>query len=292
MTRPSLMSHCSLILFTVFSAVTTTWAGGINCDGSLLCPLATLEQASDHIEVMQAFRSAMRYTDLPDSTAYYEHDHIICISNELSIVIGPKIGPIRLGVSLGFQTGGICMFPENLSSGTSITLAQARNFTDEILGHGCTTCGGVPINYPKTNNVLNGELKIDYVATPICTGNCIWENNHQATAVHTVTSSAVVVSTAYATQATTVISTKYVTPTVVASTSASVRTSSSSITSSPSFTTLSPPTTPTQAQFVSSNTGQATVTVTAARSSGGEYRFLNNLGVCITVAALVWMYHL
>lgn len=277
------MSPVNLILLSLLGVITGALAVGINCDGSPLCLLATLEQAANRVEVIQAFRSAMKYTDLPGTTAYYESNHIICISNELSLILGPNIGPARLGVNIGLKTGGICMFPENLPRGTSITLTQARNFTEQILGRGCTTCGAVPIGYPRTNNVANGQLKIDYVAKPICTGDCIWQNNHQPSTsrISTTTAAAVVVTS-------TVPTTRTVTATQ--STSSSVPTSTSSRTSTlptgPSTSTRSP--TSTVAQFASTAPAQATVTVTASVGALTSYSPVVGLAMLLAAGMLVY----
>jgi hypothetical protein len=106
--------------------------------------------------------------------------------------------------------GGICAFPQNLPAGTTLTLAQVRTLADDILGHGCNTCGSVPITYPDNENVDDvGELTFNFVSEGkfVCTGTCIsGENNDNAgsadtTSVSTQASTAVAITTATLTTA-------------------------------------------------------------------------------------------
>lgn len=264
------MSSFSMILFSLLGVVASTQALGINCDGSALCVLATLEQAANQVDVMQAFRGAMKYTDLPGTTAFYEGEHIICISNELGLILGPNLGPAHLGFNIGLKTGGICMFPEKLPRGAAITLTQARNYTDLILGHGCTTCGAVPIDYPQTNNVANGQLKIDYVGKPVCTANCIWQNNHQASGPSSSSASRTTSTTASTTATSVIVG---VTTTL---SRASTLPTTSSILSTSSTSSRS-----------STSVAQATVTVTAT-SGSTHYHATIDLGLLLGVGILIY----
>lgn len=57
--------------------------------------------------------------------------------------------------------GGLAAFTAKTES--SITSNQACSLLSQLRDHGCGVCGSIPIDYPRTNNVNNGELTVNYV---------------------------------------------------------------------------------------------------------------------------------
>lgn len=54
-------------------------------------------------------------------------------------------------------------------------LGEVKSLVDKILEHGCNTCGKVPTHFisDNSNDDKWGVVKIDYVRSPNCVGNCI-----------------------------------------------------------------------------------------------------------------------
>ena len=173
---------------TLLPSLTSLLAGaasalGINCRGSGLCPLATWDNQSP-LPVMQILRDALYQSKAPDSTPYNGGDHVICVSNTLTINLSlPIIDPTGLtsGSALGswhlggkIKDGGICLFPQGLKNGP-LTLGMIRKLVDKLLEHGCETCGSVPIHFVDqgSNDPDDGILTFNYVRHPYCTENCL-----------------------------------------------------------------------------------------------------------------------
>lgn len=148
---------------------------GINCEGSGFCPLATFVHGNNNegTDIIQGLRDAMYASRVSENTTYGNGDHIVCVTNTIpvSILLGTAYVSVTLGG--GVPAGGVCLFPQQLPSGTAITLRQVRGLVDYLLQHGCKTCGSVPVTYPGDNRVANGELTFNFVSNPACTGTCI-----------------------------------------------------------------------------------------------------------------------
>ncbi len=156
---------------------------GINCRGSFFCPLAAWDNESP-LPITQILRDALYQSKAPDSTPYNSGDHVICVSNTLTINLTlPIIDPTGLtsGMNLGswhlggnIKDGGICLFPQYLKSGP-LTLGMIRKLVDKVLEHGCETCGSVPIHFVDqgSNDPGDGILTFNYVRHPYCTENCL-----------------------------------------------------------------------------------------------------------------------
>lgn len=149
---------------------------GINCRGSGVCPLAGFENDGD-VSVLQGLRDAMYSvpnSTVSGSTIYADGDHVICVSSSIKISISVGVsakgvsGKIGLNGKLGI--GGVCAFAQD-TNGAGITLDRARQLMDGLLDHGCSVCGSNPTQ--PGNNVKNGELTVNYVKNPSCTGNCL-----------------------------------------------------------------------------------------------------------------------
>ncbi|KAI1491652.1 hypothetical protein F5X96DRAFT_630411 [Biscogniauxia mediterranea] len=151
---------------------------GINCRGSGLCPLATIENHSG-TNIMQLWHDVLAATDKDDSTTYNSGDHIVCIGTQAKITIGASAGAevdgisgeISLSTEASLGTGGVCLFPQ----GASLNLGQIKQLVDALGQHGCSTCGSVPIHFvdQNSNDPSSGILTSNYVGNPYCSGNCI-----------------------------------------------------------------------------------------------------------------------
>ena len=79
-------------------------------------------------------------------------------------------GNAKLDVAIG--TGGICAFPNYLKPvGSRLTLAEIRPLADQVLEHGCKTCGSATVEWGNSN--AEGYLTFNYVENPFCDGQCI-----------------------------------------------------------------------------------------------------------------------
>ncbi|KAI6085035.1 hypothetical protein F4821DRAFT_261399 [Hypoxylon rubiginosum] len=151
---------------------------GINCRGSGLCGLATIENHSG-TRILQLWHDILAATDKDPSTVYNSGDHIVCIGTSATITVGASVsaeaeglsGELSLSSDVSIGTGGVCLFPQ----GASLTLAQIRDLVDALGNHGCATCGSVPIHFvdQNSNDPSSGILTSNYVGNPFCGGNCI-----------------------------------------------------------------------------------------------------------------------
>ncbi|KAI1080319.1 hypothetical protein F5B20DRAFT_540218 [Whalleya microplaca] len=151
---------------------------GINCRGSGLCDLATIENNSG-VRILQLWHDVLAATDKDPNTVYNSGDHIVCIGTSVSITVGASAsaevegigGELSLETSANLGTGGVCLFPQ----GASLTLASIRALVDALGNHGCSTCGSVPIHFVDqgSNDPSSGILTSNYVGNPYCGGNCI-----------------------------------------------------------------------------------------------------------------------
>ena len=100
---------------------------------------------------------------IDETRSFKSGEHIACIAFNNPLIAGsPK--------------GGVCVFLQNLPPGTtSIGGGKIKTLIGDIQGHNCKNCGSVPIDFPNTNDVANGELTVNYVADTdnVCnTGLC------------------------------------------------------------------------------------------------------------------------
>ncbi|KAI1764375.1 hypothetical protein GGR53DRAFT_466358 [Hypoxylon sp. FL1150] len=151
---------------------------GINCRGSGLCGLATIENHSG-TNILQLWHDVLAATDKDSSTVYNAGDHVVCIGTSATITVGASVsaeadglsGELSLSSDVSIGTGGVCLFPQ----GASLTLAQIRDLVDALGDHGCSTCGSVPIHFVDqgSNDPSSGILTSNYVGNPYCGGDCI-----------------------------------------------------------------------------------------------------------------------
>ena len=150
------ITFSALLFFSTILPSTT--ALGINCRGSGMCKVASWQNKSRE-RVAQVLRDAVWDSPKPNSTTYGNGDHVICVSQfqTISLTQGFTHGvdadgatneqESSFGLSGNIGGGGICLFPQYMPNGGSLTLEQIRPLTDAILEHGCGTCGSVPIHF-------------------------------------------------------------------------------------------------------------------------------------------------
>ncbi|KAI1122959.1 hypothetical protein F5Y10DRAFT_252763 [Nemania abortiva] len=166
------------VLYALGAYAALASALGINCRGSGLCPRASWNNNAPE-SIIQLLRDAVYAAPASLSTAYSSGDHVICVSQsqQITIEVGFELdgfgGSIGLSGSIG--EGGICLFPQYMADGATLSLDSIRPLLDAILEHGCTTCGSVPIHFVDegSNDPSDGILTFNYVANPYCVGNCI-----------------------------------------------------------------------------------------------------------------------
>ncbi|KAI4252169.1 MAG: hypothetical protein LQ352_004430 [Teloschistes flavicans] len=134
---------------------------GINCRGSGACDLFKSnakfsENISNHL--------ANTLNGLDDNTIYFPGSQLACVK-----------GYYWFPSTQAWKNGGICAFLQN---GDSSNWSISRNGWDvkylagQIVGHDCKTCGSVPVGWPQTNDVSQGQLTFNFVADPACDGLC------------------------------------------------------------------------------------------------------------------------
>ncbi|KAI3320447.1 hypothetical protein HD806DRAFT_232844 [Xylariaceae sp. AK1471] len=171
--RTIISSVCLLGVYANFSL-----ALGINCRGSGLCPRASWNNNAD-VSVIQLLRDAVYAASAPLSTSYESGDHVICVSQsqQITIEVGFELDGIggSIGLTGSIGEGGICLFPQYMADGATLSLEQIRPLMDALLKHGCSTCGSVPIHFvdQDSNDPSEGILTFNYVAAPYCVDNCI-----------------------------------------------------------------------------------------------------------------------
>lgn len=128
------MHFLTPIAMALAATATTAAAKDINCGGSVLCntPGAPgirndlIKQILDHVQGRD------------DNEEFGEHEYIDCQDE-------------------------MCAFFEEIGDGETKTMFDAKWGLQALLDHGCSTCGGVPIN-PDSHDVGEGKLKVDYVS--------------------------------------------------------------------------------------------------------------------------------
>lgn len=147
----------ALLALTNLLPITTT-ALGINCRGSGMCGIASWQNKARE-RIAQVLRDAVWNSPKSNDTLYANGDHVICVSQFLPVTLSHEQSQgadvsgatseqgTTFGLSGVIGNGGICLFPQKMENGASLSLGSIRALTDEILEHGCSTCGSVPIHY-------------------------------------------------------------------------------------------------------------------------------------------------
>lgn len=120
---------------------------GINCEGSAYCsgvlgnPGANDEPLPDMADYI--------YYGIDESRWYAAGEHIACD-----------------------QPSGVCAFVQKTSGAWAGDIARV---VGDLANHGCTVCGSVPLGFPSTNDVNNGEVTFNFVGLGdmgSCSGLC------------------------------------------------------------------------------------------------------------------------
>ncbi|KAK3373169.1 killer toxin Kp4/SMK [Lasiosphaeria ovina] len=72
---------------------------------------------------------------------------------------------VKPSQEIGCVSGNLCAFTQNLFPSVWLTSAEIKMFGQQIIDHGCNSCGSTPV---YSNDVTRGELTFNYVSNP-CT---------------------------------------------------------------------------------------------------------------------------
>ena len=150
-----------LSAFALCTSLTQTLALGINCRGSFGCVSGVHNGDGTFGDDMPALVNFINGID--ETRSFKSGEHIACVAFNNPLIAGSL-------------KGGVCVFLQNLPPGTaSLDGGKIKTLIGDIQGHNCKNCGSVPIDFPNTNDVANGELTVNYVANTdnVCdTGLC------------------------------------------------------------------------------------------------------------------------
>jgi hypothetical protein len=65
---------------------------------------------------------------------------------------------------------GLCVFPQKMKSGETVTGAVVKEKIERLKKHGCKGCGSCPIH--PGNNVNTGEITVNFVRKGCGSGVC------------------------------------------------------------------------------------------------------------------------
>ncbi|KAI1848968.1 hypothetical protein JX265_001299 [Neoarthrinium moseri] len=146
-------SPSALALLLLTALPSPAQALGINCRGSAICSqffngAATGHEAkvlADWIQGIEA--EGYQPVAINSDRIYKNGEQIAC-----------------------YGRSSICAFLQKTPNGLSG--GDIRKIAKYIPEHGCTICGSVPIDFPKTNDVNKGELTFNYVTKNCGNGIC------------------------------------------------------------------------------------------------------------------------
>ena len=84
------------------------------------------------------------------------------MSDSTCVTSGEQIACFDAGIT------SICAFTQK--TGATVCGGELKTLIGDLQGHGCGECGSVPLGYPGTNAVSNGELTVN-AAENNCRGN-------------------------------------------------------------------------------------------------------------------------
>lgn len=135
--------HFTLKTLAAAMAATQVSALGINCRGSGTCGIAG-GKSTDLNDAIQGGIDVHR--------TFYNGEHIACLEN--------------------LAKGGICAF---LQGTDGIDGGRIKWLSQDIVNHGCSKCGSVPVFFNEGDNDVNthGQLTFNYVSDAGgCNGLC------------------------------------------------------------------------------------------------------------------------
>lgn len=121
----------SVLLLAMMLCIGTVTGLGINCRGSALCANRGL--------AMVELRDAVNNDNDPNRQ-FNNGQQIACTDNN------------------------ICAFVQNF--GGQVSESQIGTLLGNLVDHGCKTCGSVPLGFPNSNDVSQGELTVNFVSSP------------------------------------------------------------------------------------------------------------------------------
>lgn len=127
-----MVSATSLLATLAAAAGLASASLGINCRGSGLC--------SGNKGLLGSAQGQLRGMD--QNKKLRDGEHATCVQS--SVTIGDP---------------SLCIFYQN--TGREWTIGQTVNFVQNLLDHGCSACGSVPVD--PGNNVKNGQLTANMV---------------------------------------------------------------------------------------------------------------------------------
>lgn len=122
----------AITLLVLALSVVNVTALGINCRGSSSC-------TKGGGNAMVTLRDAI-IRDIDRSRQYSKGQQIACTDSN------------------------ICVFVQETDS--TVSGDQIANLMPYLVDHRCANCGSVPLNYPSSNDVSQGELTVNYVGNP------------------------------------------------------------------------------------------------------------------------------
>ncbi|KAJ5570443.1 uncharacterized protein N7459_009873 [Penicillium hispanicum] len=142
--------HMKFLVGNILAIASTSSALGINCRGSSNCGSVVTpcdgDQGMSALQFMQGMIKG-RIDQGHGNDFYSEGKQIACTLRKPHAVLG----------------GGCCLFYQNGASGT---LNDVLVRIDNLVDHGCETCGSDPTQ--PGNDVGNGELTVNYVSSANC----------------------------------------------------------------------------------------------------------------------------
>lgn len=135
------------LAIAMIASTASVSALGINCEGSGYCsPIVGNPGANNH-----PLPEMADYIDygIDDNRWYGEGEHIACD-----------------------QGSAVCAFVQKASGAWGSDIAR---LVRDLANHGCTVCGSVPLGFPGTNDVNNGEVTFNFVGLDdmgSCSGLC------------------------------------------------------------------------------------------------------------------------
>ncbi|MCJ1352465.1 MAG: hypothetical protein MMC33_002449 [Icmadophila ericetorum] len=128
-----------LRLLYLLTAITSATALGINCRGSMYCP-----PLYDSVDVKESWlQDMLSFINTIDPDRWYnDQEKIACLINEAQV------------------RNGLCLYLQNSHGAYG---SKIKELVQVLLDHGCQHCGSVPLAYPDTNDVKDGELTSNYI---------------------------------------------------------------------------------------------------------------------------------
>ena len=134
-----------LSMLVVTATINPSIGEGINCHGSSDCHDSSWAPARN-----VSTKITIYINSTADTRTYNAYQRIAC-----STWFDPD-GP----------SGTVCAFVQNIQGMVNGSLV--KKVANDIPKHGCLICGNVPLRYPASNDVSQGQLTYNIVDHPVC----------------------------------------------------------------------------------------------------------------------------